>query len=172
MKFTTIALITASFCGAAFANPAVQEDTPSTLTDVPISVSVICNVKIDWSNLMLPQMTKVASILAESYNAIHAMENNDDSVLTDLVFSGGKRRMFDVEGDEANLESWSKSRPKKGTHPHIPFFFAYRYDIVLTIITMIVVYDFLCFRQQVSGPVSGDVPSVRMMTLRIPVVQS
>jgi hypothetical protein len=112
MKFTSIALIT--IVGSVAANPIVQQDAPI-FADGPITVSVTCNGNIAWSKLSLLELTTAGKVLVESYNAIHALVNDDDSQLRDLVYGSNIKRDM-LEGDEdTNLDGWFKPRVSKGT---------------------------------------------------------
>ena len=113
MKFTSIALIT--MVGSAVANPIIHEDAPI-FADGPISVTVTCNGNIVWPKLSLLELTTAGKVLVESYNAIHALVNDDDSQLRDLVYGGNiKNSMLGEEEDDSNLDRWFKPRISKGT---------------------------------------------------------
>ena len=111
MKFSSIALIT--IVGSVVANPIVHEDAPI-FADGPIAVSVTCNGNIAWSKLSLLELSTAGKVLVESYNAIHALVNNDDSQLRDLVYGGNIKRSMIEEGEDSNLDSWFKPRVSKG----------------------------------------------------------
>ncbi len=110
MKFTSIALIT--IVGSAAANSVIiQEDAPA-FADVPVSVSVICNGKIDWPKLSLPQSSFIGNILVDAYNTVHDKLNNDDSKLRDLIF-GSDDRLLQVD-EETDLDAWFKPKVSQG----------------------------------------------------------
>ena len=118
MKFTLIALI--SIIGSTVANPIIQEDAPI-FADGPIAVSVVCTGNIVWSKLTLLELTTASKVLVESYNAIHALVNNDDSQLRDLTFNGHVKTAMrqeegeqDTEEDDNDLDAWFQPRPAKG----------------------------------------------------------
>lgn len=112
MKFTSIALMT--FVGFVAANPIVQEDA-QIFADGPVTVTVSCNGNVVWTKLSLLELTTAGKVLVDSYNAIHALVNDDDSQLRDLVFSGKYTRSMLEGGEDATLDKWFKPRVSKGT---------------------------------------------------------
>jgi hypothetical protein len=131
MKFSSLALIATMIpVGHAIVNSTLQEDVPN-FSDSPISVVVVCDGNIDWSKLSLAELTLAGHALDESYNSIHALKDNDDSQLNDLVFYGSnKRRMLQAEESETDnlgFPFW-KRRPMKGM---ISMILYYSYALVI-----------------------------------------
>ena len=102
--------------------------------DTPVSISVACTggTKIDWSKLSLAELTLAGHALVESYNTVHASNDNDDSQLFDLTFNGnGSRRLQQVA---ENLQ-W-KHHPITGTWRYISRYHKYKVGIMPLIVVL------------------------------------
>lgn len=170
MKFTSIALIT--IVGSAAANSVIiQEDAPA-FADVPVSVSVFCNGKIDWTKLSLPQSSAIGKILVESYNNVHEKLNNDDSTLRNLIFRSERSLQVD---DETQLDAWFK--PKVSTGKSKTQSILYTFIFTFTFLrkdTSTQCHESIPFysMRQERGRVCGGARNARMMTLQMSAAQS